>query len=208
MSLKKIPIADADYNQLLAHAQTIMGLDVKKGIQTANLLAKIREAEPDITEIFASDVVVVQQAQPAPLKNEALLNVPAAPLTDKEMQHYRYDPKVKVNIMIQDGKVGGKAAVPISVNGEQIVVNRGVEVEIPYRFYLNLVQAWESTYEATYPDGDTKPCVLKETRQLSYPFSHGPLPSDEDIAAWQERTSKISVQLVGKTPAAQLQEAA
>lgn len=91
------------------------------------------------------------------------------------------DPKVRL-IVGQTPMPGGKDPVPVAVNGKTLVIQRGMEVELPYRFYLALEAAIRE--EVTQ---DEKSGELHISTVTNYPLQVRALPSDEEIANWHAR---------------------
>jgi hypothetical protein len=92
------------------------------------------------------------------------------------------DPKVRLSIG-QTPLPGGKDPVPVGVNGKTLVIQRNMEVEVPYRFYLALQAAIRE--EVTQ---DEKTGELHVSTITNYPMQVKALPSEEEIAAWHKRT--------------------
>lgn len=93
------------------------------------------------------------------------------------------DPKVTINIPAQPGP-GGARHVPVSVNGRTILLPRGKNIEIAYRYYHALVLAEERHYEQV-PDPAGGPTPIQQERDVpSYPFNVIEMPPKAEIQAW------------------------
>lgn len=193
MSLVKIPINDATNAQLLFYAQQVVGLDVNKGASNAILRGKIEQAQPGTAEIdVESGSLTAEQAptQNTPVSSDAddgAETIPAGRLG----AHWRYDPKVKVNISQTSDKTRSKD-VHIAVNGEVIIVKRGESVSIPYRHYLALRDGVERVgIETDEINPVTHMPIIAWVDRPSYEFSVLSMPSEEEIRAFHERTDDL-----------------
>lgn len=186
MSQIKIPIAEATNAQLLYYAQSILNIDVKAGANTATLVAKIEQAQPDITEISvrAEDsakpvaVAIAPESEAAP--------APAIP-TGIEGNHWKFDPVVRLKILPASDNFRSRE-VPIPVGGDLFLAKRNVEIDLPYRFYEALDHAIEMVANDTdeiHPD--TQLPIKEYVDQHSYPFFVISEPSPADLAAWRAR---------------------
>lgn len=187
----KIPLDQASYQQLLNYAQLSLGLEVKNGTHTAKLLAAIEAAKPGITEIdLVADAAEILLQPPFVAVDTAAgsAEIPVG----KDGAHYRYDPKVTVNINESET---AKNDVILSVNGDSITVKRGVDVAIPYRFYLAMKQAEETIYRDTDElDRRTGLPIKEAVVRPATPFNTvGQFPSASEIAAFHQRTSEYSL---------------
>lgn len=186
---KSITLADATNRQLLAYAQS-RNLDVAPGANNKAILAKILQADPALTHITVE--VDAQAAQPATVAGVTDQASPSIP-SGQAGAHWKYDPVVMVYVFPSNDPTRPKD-VQIAVNGDAFLIKRGEQVNLPYRFFLALDAAKEDVARDLPELNPATGLPLKEwTRQHSYPFSNGPLPSDADIAAWQERTGKVDL---------------
>lgn len=171
-------IDDAPYDKLLEFAQTL-NLDPapRRGItSSADLRALVKAAT-------GSELVALPDEAPADMTVAAQLS------TNPDLAHYKNDPKVKVNIA-SDEMNGGSHPFPIGCNGMPIWVRRDEDVEIPYRFYLALNNAVEKDFE-TYTDPVTGMLKERVFERQAIRFTVRSMPSDEEIAAFHERTKDI-----------------
>lgn len=210
----RIKIDDADAATLRHFAEVTMGLEIKPGTNAPQMRAKIKQAVPDIDTIPAlpaapapvvreGDTVQPQQqiverivyverpaqtdAQAQATERPAAISRPAS----RELQHASLDMKVRVRVPKTDDKRRAKD-VTLGVNGDIYRMQRGVWVELPYRFYLALDHAVE---HSAVPDPERmnpitgEPIMVWEAVQ-SYPFEvdNTTLPSPEQIAEWEYAT--------------------
>lgn len=175
MTTKNIPIEEASDDQLRSFAANILQLELGDDVRSrAQLLAKI-------DTVWKQAFVQVEELPELVLQNDATAPVvPVQQLTAR----YADDPKVELTIG-NTSYPGGKEPVPVSVNGSpNLVIQRERRVALPYRFYLALLEAHEVQ---TIQEGKE----LVETRITNYPVQIHKLPSDEEVAAWHERTKDV-----------------
>lgn len=91
------------------------------------------------------------------------------------------DPKVVIEIATTQ-LPGGQHPVSVAVNGVALVIQRNVKVEIPYRYYLALVNAKNADVSQSDP---SQPPV--ETVSNNYPMTVHEKPSQGEIDAWHAR---------------------
>jgi hypothetical protein len=195
-TLIKIPIEEANNKQLLFFAQRVLGLDVAKGMNNATILAKIEAAMPGTTEIDVESEGEIAPASPASPTPPAAPPAPAAAddaiPAGREGAHFRYDPKVKIRVSATGDKTRAKD-VQVAVNGDVIIIQRGVATAIPYRFYRALLEAVEKVGRETEEINPvTHMPIIEWVEQPSYEFSVLAMPSDEEIAAYHARTDAIA----------------
>lgn len=149
MSDKKIPIEEATVEQLRAFASAYLGLDIHGSTKEENVRARVAKAwgKPEILvpDAGEDETVVARGGQPP------------HPVT---AAHQPPD-KGKVRLIIQrTDDSGGNDPVFVSVNGRAMLVPRGKEVEIPYRYFRALEKAVIYRYEPL-PDGGIDPVPRK-----------------------------------------------
>ena len=151
------------------------GLDVSYRQPAAEVIATIKAAYPDLTEIeIDGDGETVPE----------IISGPEGKLTAS----YRDDPKVVVNIGTDDEN-GGAHPVPVCVNGDHILIARNMDVPIYYRHYLALKNAVQTDYrQEPGPNGST---MLVSSNRNAFRFNTVEMPSKEEVAAFHERTKNI-----------------
>lgn len=187
----KISIADATPAQLRYFASTVLGLDdIKKGTSAANIIGKIHAVSPNLAEIeVPEDLAEDAPEQPVQAKGMNLANVDGANIpAGREGQHPKYDPKVTIKVNTTSDKRRPKR-VFVNCNGYQIEIQRGQNVQIPYRHYLVMLDATEKVSVETDVTNPVTGLPIREwVEQQSYDFSVLAMPSQEEINAWFERT--------------------
>ena len=199
----RIPIDEADFADL-KHFATLLGIEVKHGTNAAQLRAKIAACAPDVKDVprpTPPAPPVVAQPDPAtqpasepaqawPVDGEDPARRPAAvsrPASRALLSHLN-DPRVRIRINKTDDKRRARD-VFVSVNGVTLGMQRGVEIDIPYRFYLALEHAKEkNAVETDEINPLTGQPVMSWEEVYSYPFMVLAMPSKEEIEAWHEAT--------------------
>lgn len=193
MAMIKIPIEEANAAQLRYYAETVLGLDgVKPGQSAGHLIGKIQAASPDITQVEVPETMIEAPEAIQPGKPAAPASASPAP-SGREGGHFRYDPKV--TLQVQSTNDGSRPKrVFVACNGDVIEIKRGVDVTIPYRFFLALENAVElRPRESDEINPNTGMPVIEMVEQPSYPYSVKAMPSAEEIAAWHARTKDMAL---------------
>lgn len=201
MQYVEIPFEDATLPQLRQAAE-MFGIEPSRSDNTNSLKSKVRavfqgdklrlpqavpletpQGTPPVNPAIAAEQVAAPPAQnsaaPQGTGNEKQTRFPMA----------KDDPICRVILQNQerDGKPDDKP-VTLGCNGELVTINRGVEVDLPWRFFLSLKNAERISYTQVEGEED-----MIETRFPAYPFSVVRFPSDDEVAAWEAVTSKISI---------------
>lgn len=179
------PASEAAYNDLMKFAAE-NGLDVKVG------RTKLDEVRDLVVNAYGPDYPIPGATRPEP---EQVVVTPAVE-GDTLSADYRHDPKVTVNIA-SDPLNGGKHAFPICVNGDQILVKRDTDVAIPYRHFVALKNARETTMRQEFDAAHQKYTTI-ETEQYAVRFSVIDMPSQAEITAFEERTKDLGHEPVKK----------
>lgn len=204
--MKKIPIEQASLNQLRFHAETVLGLEPIPAVGTskATVIAKIQAAVPGTTEISLADEpdslaqttaelnTAQRDADAAQAKVEAIAAQADkyAGMSPKQAAQHHNDPIIEVMIP-QSPEPGGDRDVPVAVNGMQWTIKRDTWVKVPYRVFEALLHAKETRYEHT--NDEIGRMQVTERDVPSYAFSSRNGPTDEEIAAWRERTAAVEL---------------
>ncbi len=127
-------LADVPYQALIAYANEVMQLEVKPGTSKANIIERMKVVDDTIEEIEI--IGFTDPVNPLPAEDGGAV---AGDITSGHAStHYSRDPLVTVRIQTSP-ETGGDRPLPIGVNGDWIVCNRDVNVDLPYRFYEALV---------------------------------------------------------------------
>lgn len=192
MSMKRVSIDEAELSELrwfAEHRSALPAHALQADVGAEKLRAMIRtvfEGEdievptdlPPTPSGVVLDAVPLAQAVPGTTKARAARG---KGLVDKTSSG---DPKVVIHIPKQTGP-GGERHVPVSVNGRLMLIPRGKNVEVPYRYYEALLNAMETRFEEIPAKGD-KPAELKTTDVLAYPFHVVKMPAAAEVEAWRK----------------------
>lgn len=190
---KTVKIEEASAQELRAFAER-MGLETKPGHNSKQLIALIHRADSSIEEIPAAPE---EPQTPTPMSTAAAPIVEPAPMIEAQtaggtalMPHFSKDPRVELTIAKTSETTRSKD-VPIGINGDVFVIQRGQRVSVPYRVYLALEDAKEM--QAVETGEERMGIPVREWQEVySYPFQVHRLPSDEEIAAWRAATDEAS----------------
>jgi type IV secretory pathway VirB10-like protein len=197
----RIKIEDAQLPELKHFATLALGVEVKPGTNATQLRAMILKVMPDCKDVppvpaTPEPIVRVADTPPAPpaipanyvpvegedpAKRPAAISLPAS----RELVHSSLDPKVRIVIQKTDDKKRPKD-VTICVNGEVTRIQRGQEVDVPYRVFEALLNAKE---RAAVPGDEINPFtqepIMVWEDVYSYPFSVIQYPPADEVAAWK-----------------------
>lgn len=172
---KRVPLTEATEAQLREFATNTLGLDVKQGSSLTQLQAAISKAWSEPT------IIVSEAQQPAPAaspKNPAVKTDPPGAhnnaLVPKDSHR---DPRVVLIVSRQEGP-GGDRSVEVSVNGTLILIPRGEQVSVAYRYYEALKNAVQTVYDQ---DRDNE-IISRDVH--AYPFQVVSMPSEAEVSAW------------------------
>jgi len=166
--MKQVPLATASADQLRRFAQSHLGMELDAKLSADKIRGEIRAAW-SMDHIFVADEEKV----------EPKAKQPAKPISANEFYvSGRADPKITITLAATDGE-GGDRPHPVGVNGTIILVPKGSPSEIPYRYYLALLDAKKTVYSQDQNTGD-----LIESEVPAHPFIVNKWPPQEEIDAW------------------------
>ena len=174
MKQRTVQWDEATLEELKMFAAQVLGMSVHPKIGEDKLRGKIRMAYPgDTITIMALDD---EDSAPA----DAPVAASAEPTDGKALRGSSAagDPMVTITIAETDS-AGGKRPVFVGVNGVGMLIPRGKQVDIPYRFYLALTHAIKTTYEQDEATGE-----IISSDVPSYPFGVNKMPPQADIDAY------------------------
>lgn len=164
-----VPLSTASLAQLKEYAGATLGIDMNQSTDETEIRAQIMIAAPGVTEltVTAVDVPVIPTAQPQEIKPQ---RKPAVTLIDNDLeQSGRNDAVAVIEIQVGSGK-NGQDPVYVSVNGTSMLIPRGKQVPIPYRYYNALRHATRIEYEQITDDrGNPGPLLPRQVPE--YPVS-------------------------------------
>tara|TARA_Y100000310_G_scaffold340966_1_gene438561 strand:+ start:511 stop:1146 length:636 start_codon:yes stop_codon:yes gene_type:complete len=92
------------------------------------------------------------------------------------------DPVVRMIVNLSE-KPGGHRPVFVSVNNVGMLIPRGKEVDVPYRYYLALKEA----VGTVYIQDDDEDYTLRSRNVQSYAFQVVRFPTPEEMEPWNQR---------------------
>ena len=174
------PIDKCTDAELRTHANIMLGLGTPPKISRGSLLAKIREVwQPDF--IYVDDK---EEAALAVEYEEAAANDTKANIRSLRGSSSRNDPKVRIVFAMTEA-AGGDRPFFTSVNNVPMLIPRGEEINLPYRYFLAVKNAVVTTYTM---DPDTYENIPRDVP--AYAFSVVSLPTQEEMRSWYEQEHK------------------
>lgn len=183
--MKTIPLKDATHAQLMRYAQINLNLS---GVHPNTGADKLRERIATATgESVCHIQESVKEEDPQGERPRTPVNtVSSRSRKEVVMDPLRFayrDPRFLINIAAERGK-GGKTPVPVSVNGTCILLPRGVDIEVPARYFFALRLAVATILEDIF-DENNRP-IRQETDVPQYQFSVLRSPTQTEIDDWQD----------------------
>lgn len=184
--MKTVSLKDATHAQLLRYASINLNLP---GVQPNTGEEKLRER---IKAATGEDCIYVQTSikeEDAPGKKPRNPVVGQAASRNRHqvvMDPMRFayrDPRFLINIAAERGK-GGKAHVPVSVNGTCILLPRGQDIEVPARYFFALKAAVATVIEDIFDDNNQP--VRQQSEVPQYQYSIVRSPSQDEIDDWED----------------------
>jgi hypothetical protein len=175
IKMQQLPIVDATDQQIrdFCDAQQIE-LDATSRSEMLAVLSSVWEHDYILMAVGEYDGQTDQVQTPEPIAQTTITGGVGS-----------NDPKVLIRI----GKTempGGKDPVPVGVNGRTVVIQRDMNVELPYRFYLALQNAVRETVDQNSQTGDITTSAVS-----NYPMQTLRLPPQDEIDAWHESTRDV-----------------
>ncbi len=182
MEARQILIEEATKDELIQFASENLGMEFDTKTPIGKVLAGVRQAwRPDHISLYGESetaaVEVGKNADPPGVK---------ASIRALKGGSSETDPKVRMFINEAEG-AGGQRAVFVSVNNVPMLIPRGEEVDVPYRYYLALKAAISTVHEQ-----DENTYEILSRNVPSYPFQVIRLPTDKEMEPWnlQEHLSQ------------------
>lgn len=182
----KIPIEDATDDQLREFASLVLALDSTKLGNRQTMLGLIQAAWPQDFITKQVEVDALGQVQDQKSVQDILPQQRLRGSIDED------EPRVTVRIM-QTEMPGGRDPVPIGVNGVTVVAQRNMDVSMPYRFYLALLNAVRTVVDQIPDPSNPRMRETIEIQVTNYPVTVVK-PADPDaVKAWFERTKDLEL---------------
>lgn len=168
-------IIQASDAELRDFAELTLQLDLAGATNRHDIEAKIKSTWPqDFILVEVSDMPDVAEDQDDSARAQARQRVGGL--------RYQDDPKCLVLISATE-LPGGKDPVPVGCNGDIVVLQRGMEIELPYRFLGVLLDAVRISVSQ-----DPKTLEFSYSKFTNYPLQVLERPSKQEIAEFKART--------------------
>jgi hypothetical protein len=181
----RIALDEADFASLKRHAEVNLGIEVKLGVNAAQLRAKIRQVAPETVEI---EPVEMQ----ASVRPTAVASRPQGVPSKYDIRNPATDPKVTLTIH-KTADVTRAKDVQVPVNGRNWILMRGERVTVPYRVYEALENAKEQQPVATNKTNHFGSPIYDYDLVHSYPFTVHEMPPREEVEAWLAVQSETAI---------------
>lgn len=167
METKTVKVEDATRDELFDYATIDLGLELHHMLGATKIKAAIHAVKPDFKEFEARvKEPEVEAARPGPVMDID---------PDAEMEEPTYEIIIPIN-----GESDGKMPVPVSVNGRNMFIERGVKSIIKHRYMHVLENAIQVRYEQ--PDGPEGDMI--EVHVPAYPVTVVNSPPQDELDAW------------------------
>ncbi len=181
MTQRQIPIEDATRDQLVKFAKESLGMDFHHSTGLPKISAGIRQAwKPDFILLYGDDEVegtTVDEVKTG-INDDDQVTVDAS-IRRLVGGSSKGDPKVRLFINEAEGP-GGQRPVFVSVNNNAMLLPRGEDIDVPYRYYLALKASITTVYEQETEE----PYEVHGRDVPAYPFSLVKLPTEDEMKPW------------------------
>jgi len=182
----KLPIEEASDDQLRQFAKLVLALDETKLGNRQTMLGLIQSAWPQDFITQQVEVDAMGQVQDQSVTQEILPQQRLRGSIDED------EPRVTVRIM-QTEMPGGRDPVPIGVNGVTVVAQRNMDVSMPYRFYLALLNAVRTVVDQIPDPNNPRMRETIEIQVTNYPITVIKGADPDQVARWFERTKDLEL---------------
>lgn len=188
---KTVELKDATNNELRYYAGIVLGIeDIKAGQKNDFLMSKISAVDSSLSEIIVPvDIKAALNGEDQEENQRPAVEVAGQATSLVAKTHFTNDPRIEVNLgrSSEDGKPD---RIPVCVNGDTIVIQRGKWVNIPYRHFLALEDAKEIIRVEDGVDPATQAVTYRDEETQSYAVSSRNGPSQNIIDAWHARLNQ------------------
>lgn len=185
MGIKTKALADASLEEKRDFLTKFLQIPVEAGEDETAMTAKIEAAQPGNENIFVQEPDTPEEVaasevspQPAPLPEER-----AGRQTGTLGQG---DPRAVIFIPVVDTEDGsGAKDVMVGVNGRAWQLQRGVDLNVPWRVVVALENAISDIVRHSQEPESLGEVTVRAAKRFNYNFVEK--PSDDEIAAWNEK---------------------
>lgn len=186
MPIKPKLIEEATADERRAYVENFLNLPVEPGATAADIDALIAKAQPNQTMLFVNE--------PDTIEENAALQTAGEPELKPEESAGRQagtlgkgDPRAVIFIpAIESDDGSGSRDVSVGVNGRAWLLKRGHDLSVPWRVVCALENAVADSVRHRSDEGHEGEVMVTKVDRFNFRFVSR--PSDEEIAAWKERT--------------------
>jgi hypothetical protein len=189
MSIRPIPLTEAQPAQLRDYARSFLQLEVTAEDSDSSVMSKIKAAQPDAVTIFVNEpdtpeeVVAAETAGEVPLRPEEESGRMVAGLGQG-------DPRAVIEIpQIETEDGSGSRDVLVGVNGRAWQLQRGQRLPVPWRVVEALRNAKATIVRHSSEEGREGEVLTHDAARVGFQILEQ--PSAAEIAAWHERTDAM-----------------
>ena len=185
MSIRATTIEEATPAQRLDYASRFLNLPLSDTESDAEVVSKIRAAQPNVEQIFVNEAdtpveAAATETTPVALHTEELPGKMAGSLG-------KGDPRAIIFIPIVETEDGsGSRDVVVGVNGRAWQLQRGHDLPVPWRVVEALQNARAEVVRHSHEEGREGDVLTHMADRVSFMFKEK--PSDTEIKDWLERT--------------------
>ena len=177
MEARQIPIDEATKDELIQFASENLGMEFSRKTAIGKILAGVRQAwRPDHITLYGDPETPV-----AEVDKSADAGTVRADIRALKGGSSKDDPKVRMFLNEAEGP-GGQRAVYVSVNNVPMLIPRGEEIDVPYRYYLALKSAVTTVHEQ---DENTYEVLSRDVP--AYPFQVIRFPTAQEMEVWNRQ---------------------
>lgn len=190
MADENIALNDATPEQIRHHCEINFGLEIAEDEPIEQITTRLLEIQPAAVETGIPNYDLTPTTASEADRPEVAASPPPEPPVEKPVvERYsdatsRGDPVITVEIAKEPHRPGSIGTEPakVGVNGKMMLIPRGRPVQIPFRYYLALLEARETQY--VQRETNAGEFILDESIAYAYPFSVQDAPSREEVGKW------------------------
>lgn len=191
-SITSKPLDEATPAEQRAYATNFLNLEIHPDASDADVTATIRQANPNVTDIF-----VMGEVDTAPAPASAFVEGANEVTLKPEEEPGRLagslgkgDPRAIIEIaIIESEDEQGGADVFVGVNGRGWQLKRGVPLDVPWRVVEALDLAEQNIVRHRQDEGHEGEVIERKAKRFPYIFHER--PTDAQINDWHKATDHL-----------------
>lgn len=177
--MRKIQFDDATKEELIKFASENLGMKLHPNTGLHKVAAAVRQAwRPDHIILYGPLTPEPEDTTAVVKNTETGRETVKSSIRALRGGSSENDPKVRMFLNHAEGQ-GGQRPVFVSVNNVAMLIPRGEEILVPYRYYLALRSAVATLYEQ---DEETFDMISREVP--AYPFQVVEMPPPAEMVRW------------------------